>query len=139
MIHTFTRQRNNSIFDRVSRYVHLRTYQHGCGKSKKIDVSHALDCKKGGSDTDRHDEIRDELRDLLAHVFSPSRIRCEPMINPVLMRANCTKAYVPSTFSSPDFLNADRGDLLIRFWEGRTECTALKLAEHFSRGLQRYL
>jgi len=57
---------------------------------------------------------------LLTHVFSPSRIRCEPMINPAPMRANGTKTYVPSASSSSDFLNADLGDLLIRgcFWEG---------------------
>jgi len=72
--------------------------------------------------TARHDEIRDELRDLLTHVFSPSRIRCEPMINPAPMRANGTKTHVPSASSSSDFLNADRGDLLIRgFWEGSTD------------------
>jgi len=79
----------------------------------------------------RNDEISDELRDLLhvAHVFSPSRIRREPMINPVPMRANCTKTYAPSTFPLFDFLNADRGDLFMRsFLE---ECTVSKLAEHF--------
>jgi len=73
-----------------------------------------VDCKKGGLVTARYDEIRDELRDLLAHVFSPSRIRCEPMINPAPMRANGTKTHVPSASSSSGFLNSDRGDLLIR-------------------------
>jgi len=42
-------------------------------------------------------------------------------INPAPMRANGTKAHVPSASISSDFLNADRGDLLIRsFWEGST-------------------
>ena len=100
----------------------LPTSCDGCGESKKFDVNHTLDCKKGGLVTARHDEIRDELRDLLAHVFSPSRIRCEPMINPAPMRANGTKTHVPSASSSSGFLNADRGDLLIRgFWEGSTD------------------
>ena len=99
----------------------LPTSCDGCGESKKFDVNHALDCEKGGLATVRLDEIRDELRDLLAHVFSPSRIRCEPMINPALMRANGTKTHVPSASSSSDFLNADRGDLLARsFWEKTT-------------------
>jgi len=44
------------------------------------------------------------------------------MINPTSMRANGTKKDVPSASSSSDFLNADRGDLLIRgFWEGSTD------------------
>jgi len=55
----------------------LPTSCDGCGESKKFEVNHALDCEKGGLVTARHDELRDELRDLLAHVFSPSRIRCE--------------------------------------------------------------
>jgi len=66
--------------------------------------------------------VTDELRDLLAHVFSPSHIRCKPMINPAPMRANRTKTHVPSASSSSDFLNANRGDLLIRgFWEESTD------------------
>ncbi len=99
----------------------LPTSCNGCGESKEFDVNHDLNCKKGGLVTVRHDKIRDELRDLLAHVFSPSRIRCEPMINPALMHANGTKTHVPSASSSSDFLNADRGDLLVRgFWEKST-------------------
>jgi len=82
-----------------------------CGEPKKFDVNHALDCKKRGLVTARHDEISDELRDLLAHVFSPSRIRCETMINSAPMRANGNKTHMPSASSSSDFLNADRSDL----------------------------
>jgi len=44
------------------------------------------------------------------------------MINPVPMRANGTKTHVPSPSSSSDFLNAERGGLLIRgFCEGSTD------------------
>jgi len=44
------------------------------------------------------------------------------MINPAPMRANGTKTHVPSASSSSDFLNVDRGDLLIcGFWEGSTD------------------
>jgi len=100
----------------------LPTSCDSCGESKKFNVNHALDCKKGGLVTARHNGSRDELRDLLAQLFSPSRIRCEPMINPAPMRANGTKTHVPSASSSSSFLNADRGDLLIRgFWEGSTD------------------
>ena len=49
----------------------LSTSCDGCGKSKKFDVNHIRDCKKGGLVTDRHDVIRDELRDLsLFHPLS---------------------------------------------------------------------
>jgi len=55
-------------------------------------------------------------------VFSPSRIRCEPMIIPAPMRTNGTKTNVPSTSSSSGFLNADRSDLLVLdFWENSTD------------------
>jgi len=38
------------------------------------------------------------------------------------MRANGTKTHMPSASSSSEFLNADRGDILIRgFWEGSTD------------------
>jgi len=44
------------------------------------------------------------------------------MNNPAPMSANGTKTHVPSASSSSGFLNADRGDLLIRgFWEGLTD------------------
>ena len=44
------------------------------------------------------------------------------MINLAPMRANGTKTHVSGASSSSDFLNADRGDLLIRgFWEGSTD------------------
>lgn len=56
---------------------------------------------------------RDVLR-YRAHVSSPSRIWCEPMINPTPMRVNGNNS-PPS-----DFLDADRGDLLTTvFWGNR--------------------
>ena len=45
---------------------------------------------------------------------SPSRIRCEPMMNSAPMRA---KPHVPSASSSSDFLNTDRSDRLIHEFE----------------------
>ena len=91
-------------------------------ESKKFwRESHAW-LQKGGLFTARHDAIRDDRRNLLAYMFSPSRIRCESIMSPVLMRANDTKMHIRSALSSSDFLNADRGDLLIHgFWEGSTD------------------
>jgi len=96
--HTFARWRNNPIFDWVSwcsilRYARvasdLPTSCDGCGESKKFEVNHALDCKKGGLVTARHDEICDELRDLLhmclVHPISDAKLwlilsRCVQMV-----------------------------------------------------------
>jgi len=76
----------------------------GCAESKIFDVNHALDCKRGGLVSARHDEIGDKPRDLLARVFSLSRIRCETMVNSAPMRANGTKMYAASNSSLSDFL-----------------------------------
>ena len=44
------------------------------------------------------------------------------MTTPAPTRANGTKTHVPSASSSSTFLNADRGDLLVRsFWEKSTD------------------
>jgi len=44
------------------------------------------------------------------------------MMNPAPIRANGTKTHMPSASSLSNFLNADRGDLLIRgFWEGSAD------------------
>ena len=39
------------------------------GEFKTFDTNYALDCKKGGLVTARHENIRDELRDLLAYTY----------------------------------------------------------------------
>jgi len=44
------------------------------------------------------------------------------MINPAPIHANGTKTHILSASSSSDFLNADRGDLLVcGFWEKSTD------------------
>ena len=64
-----------------------------CGESKIFEINHALDCKKVGLVTARHDESRNEFRDLFPQALSPSRIPYESMINPTRMRANSTETF----------------------------------------------
>jgi len=98
---------------------YLRIYQLLAtvyGVSKKFDMNYTLNCKR--VDSSLHDVIRDELRDLLAHIFCPFHSRCENMINPSPMYANCTWKRHPCTSWSSDFLNTDRYS---RFFEWSTD------------------
>jgi len=92
----------------------LPTHCDGC--CSKFSVSHALQCKKGGLVTIRHDEIKDELIDIASRAFTPSAVRDEPVINPCRATDNSTTADVEAT-------NRNRGDVLIRgLWERGTDC-----------------
>ena len=51
----------------------------GCGAC--FSVEHALQCKKGGLVTARHNELRDELGSLAAMAFTPKAVCNEPMIH----------------------------------------------------------
>ena len=48
----------------------------GCGEN--FTLSHALSCKKGGLIIMRHNEIEDELGDLLSQALTPLAVRDEP-------------------------------------------------------------
>ena len=48
----------------------------GCGST--FDLSHALDCRKGGLVTQRHNEVRDALGDLAALAYKD--VICEPIV-----------------------------------------------------------
>ncbi len=41
---------------------------------------HALGCMKGGLVTRRHNEVRDEIADLVQMAYGPSAIRIEPTV-----------------------------------------------------------
>ena len=43
-------------------------------------ISHALDCKKGGLVTARHNELRDGVSDLAGKALTPSHVRDDPLI-----------------------------------------------------------
>ena len=56
----------------------LPTHCDGC--QSKFSISHALECKKGGLVTERHNELRDRVSDLAGKAFTPSHVRDDPLI-----------------------------------------------------------
>ena len=50
------------------------------GYQAKFSISHALDCKKGGLVTARHNELCDRVADLDGKAFTPSHVRNDPLI-----------------------------------------------------------
>ena len=59
----------------------LPTHCDGC--QAKFSISHALDCKKGGLVTTRHNELRDGVADLAGKAFTPSNVRDIPSFTQV--------------------------------------------------------
>ena len=57
----------------------LPSHCDGCGAI--FTVEHALDCKRGGPITKRHDAVQDELRDLFSAATSPSSGSLHPSIH----------------------------------------------------------
>ena len=56
----------------------LPTYCDSC--NAKFTICHALDCKRGGLFTARHNEIWDGVADLDGKAFTPSHVRDDPLI-----------------------------------------------------------
>ena len=54
----------------------LPTHCDGC--QAKFSISHALDCKKGGLVTTRHNDIRDWVAYLAGKSFTPSHVHENP-------------------------------------------------------------
>ena len=50
------------------------------GYQTKFSISHALDCKKGGLVTARHNELCDGVGDLAGKAFTPSHLRYDPLV-----------------------------------------------------------
>ena len=53
---------------------------HCDGCDAKFSISHALDCKKGGLVTARHNDLRDGVADLAGKAFIPAHVRDDPLI-----------------------------------------------------------
>ena len=56
----------------------LPTHSDGC--EARFTISHALDCKKGGLVTARHNELRDGVEDLADKALSPAHVHENPLI-----------------------------------------------------------
>ena len=54
------------------------THCDGC--QAKFSISHALDCKKGGLVTARHNELRDGVAYLAGKAFTSSHVSNDPLI-----------------------------------------------------------
>ena len=101
----------------------IPTYCERC--QSKFSISHALDCKKGGLITARHNELRDGVADLADKAFTSSH-----MCDYSLIYSGCavrrTKAMPARTNGKSDHPAApevmeQKGDLLIRdLWQQGT-------------------
>ena len=56
----------------------LPTHCDGC--QSNFSISHALDCKKVGLVTERHNELRDRVADLAGKAFITYHVRDNPLI-----------------------------------------------------------
>ena len=58
----------------------LELPSHCDGCDAKFSISHALDCKKGGLVTARHNELCEGVADLAGKAFTPAHVRDDPLI-----------------------------------------------------------
>ena len=56
----------------------LPTYCDVC--NAKFKICHALNCKRGGLVTERHNDLRDGVADLASKALTPSHVRDDPLI-----------------------------------------------------------
>ena len=103
----------------------LPKYYDGC--NSKFTICHALDCKRGGLVTVRHNELRDGHRYLAGKSFTPSHIRDDPLVfagysvkrpkaNPDRPSGSTDRYGMP-----PPEATEQKGDLLIRdLWQNGT-------------------
>ena len=59
----------------------LKRFPSNCGCSKPYNVQHAISCKKGGFVTLRHNELRDNIGEMLEEVTSD--VKVEPALQPL--------------------------------------------------------
>ena len=98
---------------------------HCDGCDTKLTISHALDCKKGGLVTARHNELHYGVADLAGKAFTPDHVHDDPLLYSGRARSSTkpmpagSKLTTPSdaTTAAPE-VTEQKGDLLIRdFWQ----------------------
>ena len=105
----------------------LPKYCDGC--EARFSISHALDCKKVGLVTARHNELRDVVADLAGTAFTPSHVRGDPFIysGRAVSRtkptpAGSTKPKPTSETPAAPEVTEQKGDLLIQdLWQQGTD------------------
>ena len=104
----------------------LPTHCDGC--EARFTISHALDYKKGGLVTARHNELRDRVSDLSRKAFTPAHVRDGPLIysgcamsrtKPMPDRSNLTK-YIDVTTAAPEVTEKKGGFLIRDLWQQGT-------------------
>ena len=91
----------------------------------RFSISHALDCKKVGLVTARHNELCDGVSDLSGKAFTPSLVRDDPIIysDRSVKRTKATPAESNKTSEHPAVpqVTEQKGNLLIRdLWQQGT-------------------
>ena len=93
---------------------------HFDGFQAKFLISNALDCKKGGLVTLRHNKLRDGVADLAGKSFNPSHVRANPLIYSGLAvkRNKAEPAWSGGTSNhsevQPPEITEQKGDLIIQ-------------------------
>ena len=95
----------------------LHKYCDGC--NDQFSIYHALDCKRGGVVTARHNELCDKVVDLAGKAFTPSHVRKDLLIyQGCAVKRPKAKPAIPSGITNPgDTLpeaTEQKGDLLFR-------------------------
>ena len=95
----------------------LPKYCDGC--NTRFSIYHALNCKRGGLVTARHNEICDGVADMAGKAFTPSHVHNDPLIyQGCAVKRTKAKPDRPSgstnTVDTPPEATEQKGDLLLR-------------------------
>ena len=101
--------------------------KHCNGCNARFSICHALNCKRGGLVTERHNELHDRVAYLTSRAFTPSHVCNDPLIYQgyAVTRTKAQPAgprESTTTGDSPPEATEQKGDLLIRdLWANGTD------------------